>query len=327
MTQAPAMPDPTFIETNGINMAVYETGPKDGVPVVLCHGWPELAYSWRHQIPALAAAGFRVIAPDQRGYGLTGGPKGEENVPLYDIEHLTGDLAGMLDALGIDKAVFCGHDWGGIVVWQMALLQKERVAGVIGVNTPFIPRLTSDPIEAMRAVYGEKMYIVFFQRFGEAEKLLGKDTARSLRFFYRKSGVTAEQWEKMPAEEKNLSFLDALETPEEEWRGTPLLSDEEYAVYTKAFEQSGWEGGINWYRNFSRNWRLTEGVEQKVSAPGLMISAADDVVLPPAMAEGMEKYVPDLEKHIIPACGHWTQSEKPDELNTLMIDWLKRRFG
>ena len=131
----------------------------------------------------------------------------------------------------------------------------------------------------------------------------------------------------MPAEEKNLSFLDALETPEEEWRGSPLLSDEEYAVYTKAFEQSGWEGGINWYRNFSRNWRLSEGVEQKVTAPGLMISAADDVVLPPAMTQGMEKYVPDLEKHIIPACGHWTQSEKPDELNTLMIDWLKRRFG
>ena len=203
-------PEPHYIETNGIRMAVYEQGPKDGMPVVLCHGWPELAYSWRHQIPALAAAGFRVIAPDQRGYGNTGGPKGKENVTLYDIEHLAGDLMGLLDALDIDKAVFCGHDWGGIVVWQAALLHPDRMKGVIGVNTPFIPRLTMDPIAAMRAVYGDDMYIVFFQKFGEAEKLLGADTARALRFFYRRSGVTMKEWEALPAEAKNLAFLGRL---------------------------------------------------------------------------------------------------------------------
>lgn len=320
-------PEPHYIDTNGIKMAVYEQGPKDGVPVVLCHGWPELAYSWRHQIPALAAAGFRVIAPDQRGYGNTGGPKGKENVALYDIEHLAGDLMGMLDALDIGKAVFCGHDWGGLVVWQAALLHPDRMKGVIGVNTPFIPRLTMDPVAAMRAVYGDDMYIVYFQKFGEAEKLLGADTARSLRFFYRRSGVTMKEWEAMPASEKNLAFLKALQAPESEWRGTQLLSEEELAYYTAAFDKSGWEGGINWYRNFTRNWEKSEGLTQKVNVPGLMISAADDVVLSPAMAEGMENYVPDLEKHIIPECGHWTQAEQPEALNTLMVDWLKRRFG
>ncbi|PKQ09934.1 MAG: epoxide hydrolase [Alphaproteobacteria bacterium HGW-Alphaproteobacteria-12] len=320
-------PEPHYIETNGITMAVYEQGPKDGMPVVLCHGWPELAYSWRHQIPALAAAGFRVIAPDQRGYGNTGGPKGKENVALYDIEHLAGDLMGLLDALGIGKAVFCGHDWGGIVVWQAALLHPDRMKGVIGVNTPFIPRLTMDPIAAMRAVYGDDMYIVFFQKFGEAEKRLGADTARALRFFYRRSGVTMKEWEALPAEAKNLAFLEALKSPESEWRGKPLLNEEELAYYTAAFDKTGWEGGINWYRNFTRNWEKSEGLTQKVNVPGLMISAADDVVLSPAMAEGMEKYVPDLEKHIIPDCGHWTQAEQPEALNALMVDWLKRRFG
>ncbi|MGK2742292.1 alpha/beta fold hydrolase [Tepidicaulis sp. LMO-SS28] len=327
MTATEKFPEPYFVKTNGIDMAVYEMGPKDGVPVILSHGWPELAYSWRHQLPALAKAGFRAIAPDQRGYGKTGGPKGEENVPLYSIKNLTNDMAGLLDALKLDKAIFCGHDWGGMVVWQMSLLHPERVAGVIGVNTPFIPRLTSDPIEAMRAAYGDDMYIVFFQKFGVAEKLLGEDTARSMRFFYRKRGITMSEWEKLPPEMKNFSFMDGLKAPEETWPGERLLTDEEYAVYTKAFEESGWEGGINWYRNFSRNWRETEGVEQKVNVPALMISAADDVVLSPAMTEGMEKYVPDLEKHIIQDCGHWTQSEKPDELNALMVEWLKRRYA
>ena len=162
-------PEPTMVRTNGIDMAVYEMGPKDGVPVVMCHGFPELAYSWRHQLPALAAAGYRAIAPDQRGYGRTSRPA---NIPDYDMPHLTDDLAGMLDALGLKKAVFCGHDWGGMVVWQMALYHPERVSGVIGVNTPFLARPPMDPIMAMRALYGENMYIVYFQKPGDADAIL-----------------------------------------------------------------------------------------------------------------------------------------------------------
>lgn len=322
-----AFPAPHYVKTNGLDMAVYEEGPKDGVPVILCHGFPEIAYSWRHQLPALAKAGFRAIAPDQRGYGNTGGPKGQDAVPLYDMEHLTGDLVGLLDALGLEKAIFAGHDWGGMVVWQMPLRHPDRVAGVIGVNTPFIPRAPMDPIEGMRLVFGEDMYIVYFQKYGEADKLLDADVARSMRFWYRKSGMTLAEYDARPAEEKKLAFIKGFQADESTWGGDVLLTQEELDTYVRAFEKSGYTGGINWYRNFSRNWRETEGQEQKVKVPGLMISAADDFVLRPSMADGMEQYVPDLEKHIIPNCGHWTQSEQPEALNKLMVDWLKRRFG
>ena len=313
---------PRYVETNGIRMAVYEQGK--GVPVVMCHGFPELAYSWRHQIPAIANAGFHAIAPDQRGYGLTDRPSAIED---YDIHHLTGDLVGMLDAMKIDKAVFVGHDWGGFVVWHMPLLHPNRVAGVIGVNTPFLPRAPMDPIALMRAAYGEEMYIVYFQRPGVADAALGKDVAKTLRLFYRKSGMTIEEFDKRPAEERNLALVRALELDESLWPGKVLLSAEELDTYAKAFTRTGFTGGINWYRNFTRNWQTTEGIAQKVNVPCLMVMAENDIVLRPAMADGMEAFVPDLEKHLIKNCGHWTQAEQPDELNRVMISWLKRRFG
>jgi pimeloyl-ACP methyl ester carboxylesterase len=319
-----ALPEPTMIETNGIDMAVYEAGPKDGVPVVMCHGFPELAYSWRHQIPALAAAGFRAIAPDQRGYGRSSRPA---NVEDYDVAHLTGDLAGMLDALGLKNAIFCGHDWGGLVVWQMPLFHPDRVAGVIGVNTPFLARAPLDPIMAMRAVYGENMYIVFFQKPGEADKILAADVGKAFRFFMRKNGGTAEDYAKRPKEERNLELVKALQSDESRWPGEVLLNKEELATFVDTFTRTGFTGGINWYRNMSRNWEISGTMEQKVRVPGLMIMAEDDVVLSPAMADGMERFVPDLEKVLIRRCGHWTQQEHPEETNAAMIDWLKRRFG
>ncbi|MCE9522738.1 MAG: alpha/beta hydrolase [Alphaproteobacteria bacterium] len=313
---------PRYVEKNGIRMAVYEQGA--GVPVVMCHGFPELAYSWRHQLPALVDAGFHAIAPDQRGYGLTDRP---EAIESYDIHHLTGDLVGMLDALKIEKAVFIGHDWGGFVTWFMPLLHPHRVAGVVGVNTPFMPRAPMDPIALMRAAYGEDMYIVYFQKPGVADAALGKDPGKTLRLFYRKTGMTIAEFEMRPAEERNLAFVKALESDEAAWPGKVLLSAEELEVYRKAFARSGFTGGINWYRNFTRNWQTTEGIAQKVDVPCLMVMAADDIVLRPSLADGMEAYVPDLEKHLIKDCGHWTQAEKPEELNRVIIDWLKRRFG
>ena len=318
-----AFPEPTMVKTNGIDMAVYEAGPKDGLPVVLCHGFPELAYSWRHQLPALGAAGFRVIAPDQRGYGRTSRP---EKVEDYDMAHLTGDLAGLLDALKIDSAIFVGHDWGGIVVWSMPLIHPKRVKGVIGLNTPFLARPPIDPIMGMKARFGEDMYIVFFQKPGEADALLAKDVGRAFRFFMRK-GVTAEEFAKRPQSERNLALIKALQTDESQWPGAPLLTDEELAFFVETYKRTGFTGGINWYRNFSRNWRQSGTLEQRVRVPGLMIMAEDDVVLSPAMADGMERFVPDLERALIRHCGHWTQQEHPDEVNRIMIDWLKKRFG
>jgi len=317
-------PQPTMIKTNGIDMAVYEAGPKDGVPVVLCHGFPELAYSWRHQLPALAAAGFRAIAPDQRGYGRTSRPAA---VTDYDMTHLTGDLVGLLDALGLKDAIFCGHDWGGLVVWQMPLFHPKRVRGVIGVNTPFIARGPVDPILAMRTVFGEDMYIVYFQKPGLADAALAKDVGKSFRFFMRKSGMKAAEYAKLPVEQRNLALVKALEADEVGWGGgQSLLNDEEMKYFVDAFTRTGFTGGINWYRNFTRNWETSGTVEQKVNVPGLMVMAEDDIVLSPAMADGMERFVPDLEKALIKDCGHWTQQEHPDELNQIMIAWLKKRF-
>lgn len=316
-------PQPHLVKTNGIEMAVYEAGPKDGFPVVLCHGFPELAYSWRHQLPALAAAGYHAIAPDQRGYGRSSRPP---NVEDYDIRHLTGDLVGLLDALGLKKAVFVGHDWGGIIVWALPLLHPDRVAGVIGVNTPFLPRLPMDPIAAMRARFGDNMYIVYFQKPGEADAVLAKDVRKTFTFFMRKNVVTAKEFASLPAEMKNFELVKALAAPDTAMRGELLLTPEELDYFVKTYERTGFTGGINWYRNFTRNWHEMEGVTEKVNVPGLMIMAEDDVILSPAMAEGMERYVPDLEKALIRHCGHWTQQEHPEETNRAMVDWLKRRF-
>ena len=314
--------EPNYAQVNGIRLAWFEQG--SGVPVVMCHGFPELGYAWRHQVPALAAAGFRAIAPDQRGYGFTKGPDAIES---YDIQHLTGDLVGLLDHLKIDKAVFVGHDWGGMVAWAMPQLHPTRVAGVIGVNTPFLPRAPMDPIALMRAAYGEDMYIVFFQKPGPADTILAADPGKTLRFFYRKSAMTIAEFDKLPAEQRNLALVTALQSDESLWPGTPIHTPEEHAHFVKMFTRTGFTGGINWYRNFTRNWQIMENVPQRVECPALMVMADNDIVLRPSMADGMEAFVPDLEKHLIRNCGHWTQSEQPEELNRAMTGWLRRRFG
>ncbi len=324
MTGYPDMPDVQFIETNGIRMAVFEAGPHHGIPLVLCHGWPELAYSWRHQLPALAEAGYRVIAPDQRGYGFTDRP---EPVETYDIHHLTGDLVGLLDAMELGEAIFVGHDWGSILVWHMPLLHPERVAGVIGMNVPFIPRLSDDPIKLMRESLGEDMYIVWFQKPGEAEAVLEQDVARTFRFLMRKSHLTPADVAALPPEKRNVPLLTRLAAPEESWNSVLILTEHELGVFTETYRQTGFTGGINWYRNFTRNWQTTADMAQRVDKPALMFTAEKDLTLPPSMADGIENYVPDVEVHLVQDCGHWTQQEKPDEVNRVMIDWLKRRFG
>jgi len=321
MTDFPA---PTMIKTNGIDMAVYEAGPKDGLPVVLCHGFPELAYSWRHQLPALAAAGFRVLAPDQRGYGLTSRPPKAED---YDMVHLTGDLAGMLDAFAIKDAIFVGHDWGGLVVWQMPIYQPARVKGVIGVNTPFFARAPIDPIMGLKMLRGENNYVVFFQKPGIADEVLARDVAKTFRFFMRRGMVTAKEFESLPQEMKNFELVHAIQEDESTWRGELLLNPEEMKFFVDTYEKTGFTGGINWYRNLTRNWEQSGTMEQKVKVPGLMIMAEDDVVLPPSMTDGMERFVPDLERVLIHGSGHWTQQEKPEETSRAMIDWLKKRFS
>ena len=318
------MPPVNRAQVNGIELAYYEAGPRDGVPLILCHGFPELAFSWRHQIKAFAEAGRWVIAPDQRGYGLTSRP---EAVTDYDLEHLTGDLVGLLDHLGVEQAIFCGHDWGGFVVWQMPLMHPDRVAGVIGLNTPFIPRAPADPIAIMRMRFGPDMYIVWFQTPGDADAVLSADVDKTMRFFMRKP--TALQAAAAPSAEGGSTFafkalLQAWDPTDE---GSQLLTAEELAVFVGSFRRTGFTGGINWYRNFTRNWERSEGLPGRIDGlPCLMITAEKDAVLTPAMAEGMPALIGDLEMHMVAGSGHWTQQEKPDAVNRLILDWLARRF-
>ncbi|UAL12210.1 alpha/beta fold hydrolase [Caulobacter segnis] len=322
--KAPPLPAPKFADVNGIRLAYYEAGPRQGVPIVFCHGFPELAFSWRHQIAALAAAGRWVIAPDQRGYGLTPGP---EAVETYDMDHLTGDLVGLLDHLGVEKAIFVGHDWGGIVVWAMPLLHPDRVAGVIGLNTPFTPRLPLDPIEMFRNAYGEDMYIVHFQKPGVADAQLGADAEKTLRFFMRLPKGALAEFEARPAERRNLALQDALASYNPATDQHQFLSPEELDVFVQAFRRTGFTGGINWYRNFTRNWEKAESLPRRIDGvPCLMIMAELDVVLPPAMADRMGEQIEDLEKVLIEGSGHWTQQEKPAEVNAAILGWLDRKF-
>lgn len=329
------MPPVQHARINGVDLAYYEAGREHGgVPIVLCHGFPELAYSWRRQIEALAAAGRWVVAPDQRGYGLTGGPGtgGPEAVTDYDMAHLTGDLVGLLDHLGADKAVWAGHDWGGIIVWQMPLLHPARTAGVIGVNTPQMPRPPADPIEIMRRRMGDEMYIVHFQKPGEADAVLNADAAKSMNFFLRKApgGPTASKGFGEEAKDGQSAF--ALVRVLEAWSPEfdprePVLPPEEQAVFAEAFARTGFTGGINWYRNFTRNWEMAEGLPTRIDGvPCLMVMADGDAVLPPSAADGMEDRIGDLEKRLVTGSGHWTQQEQPEQLNAILIDWLDRRF-
>ena len=329
------MPPANHADINGIRMTYYEVGPRTGVPVIFCHGFPELAFSWRHQLRAFEAAGRWAIAPDQRGYGLTARPDAVED---YDIEHLTGDMAGLLDHLGVEKAIFCGHDWGGIVVWQMPLHHPDRVAGVIGLNTPFMARSPADPIEIMRRRFGKDMYIVHFQKPGEADAILAGDVAKAMDFFMRRpipgappaegglSGNVLDDGE-VASGGSAFALIDILKAYDPTFDPRPrFLTDDEMAAFVESFERTGFTGGINWYRNFTRNWERSAGISDHVAAPSLMVMAEKDAVLPPSAADGMEAYVPDLEKALIKDSGHWTQQEQPQAVNRVLLDWLDKRF-
>ncbi|MEN8183714.1 MAG: alpha/beta hydrolase [Myxococcota bacterium] len=310
-------------EEPGLRLAVHELG--EGPAVVLCHGFPELAWSWRHQLGALAAGGYRAIAPDQRGYGKSERP---QPIPAYDMHHLCGDLVGLLNALEIEKAVFVGHDWGGFVAWAMPLLHPERCSGVVGVNTPYLPRSIVPPTQMMRALVGgadEKLYLLWFQQPGVADAVLGRHTRRVFEVILRRGAPPEEVAARMAEQELDMNPFRRIE--ELEPLGEAFLTPAELEVYVETFERTGFTGGINWYRNLDRNWETIPGLGiEKIPVPSLMVTAQWDQALRPEMAAGMPSLVPDLEMETIEKCGHWTQQEKPEELNRILLDWLHRRI-
>jgi len=318
------MPPLQFARANGVRLAFYDAGPRDDpTPFVLCHGFPEIAFTWRRQIKGLNEAGFRAIAFDQRGYGESDCPPAVED---YSIDRLAGDVVGLLDHLKIDKAIVVGHDWGGYVVWEAALSHPDRVAGVVSLNSPHLKRASADPIAILRARHGERMYIVQFQDLGrEPDRILAENVEKVFDAFLR--GPLPQGGEAgggaPGADQDFIGFIQAYDPARD--RRPPIMSEEERQVFVEAFRRTGFTGGINWYRNITRNWEADAGRDRTVRAPALMITAElDPALVPPS---GMDALVPNLTKHLVRGCGHWTQEEKPDEVNATIIAWRRRVFG
>ncbi|MEO0696584.1 MAG: alpha/beta hydrolase [Pseudomonadota bacterium] len=314
-------PDPEFVMANGVRLATYKGGsPNERPAVILVHGWPEIAYSWKHQIDPLVQAGFHVIAYDQKGFGASDCPEG---VDQYDIAHMTDDLAGLLDALEIDRAILCGHDWGGAVVWPMAQLHPERVAGVIGVCTPHRPPPPVPPLQIMEDRFTANHYIVQFQQADIPEQTFAGREEAFFRFIFRYS-PGREHW---PAIIPGVfDFLNGFAAFDAANTDNFILNPEDLQVFVDAYKKSGFRGGINLYRNIDQNYEIMKSRDPVIPYPSLWIGADRDLFLPMEGADRMEKLVPDLEKQVIENCGHWVMWEKPEALNALLIDWLNRRF-
>ncbi|WED29587.1 alpha/beta hydrolase [Vibrio sp. DW001] len=301
-------PKPTLISVNGVKLEVFEAGLQNvGSPIVLCHGWPEHAFSWRYQIPALARAGYHVIVPNQRGYGNSSHPT---KVTAYDIEHLSGDLIALLDHYGYEDATFVGHDWGAMVVWGLALLHPNRVNKVINLSLPYQERGETPWIEFMEQILGSDYYFVHFNRRpGVADAILEENTFQFLRNLYRKNEPQRE-----PEQGMAMINLARAEAP----LGEAIMSDNELSVFVSTFESTGFTGGINWYRNLDRNWRLLAEVNPIIQQPTLMIYGDRDMI---PKSEKLIEFVPNVDVVNLD-CGHWIQQEKPEETNQAILEWL-----
>jgi pimeloyl-ACP methyl ester carboxylesterase len=315
-----------IVETNGIRMHVAEAGT--GALVVLCHGFPESWYSWRHQLTALAEAGFHAVAPDMRGYGQTDRP---DTIDQYSLLHLVGDIVGLVDALGERTAVVVGHDWGAPVAWHAALMRPDRFRGVIGLSVPYRQRGAVRPTTVMPQTPEAMFYQLYFQEPGVAEAELERDPSRSMRSLLVGASGDAPRAEaagRVPPGmvRRGGGFLDALEAP----KALPgWLTEADVDFYTAEFKRAGFRGGLNWYRNIDRNWELLAPYKgAKVTVPALYVAGDRDLVV---RFPGMDKLIPSLKDTVpqlrqtimLPGCGHWTQQERPHEVNAAIVEFLK----
>ena len=319
------LPEPRRIALPGrwndphFHLSVYEAGA--GPPVVLCHGFPDLAVGWRHQITALAEAGFRVIAPDMRGYGGSSAPS---EVEAYGMAEISGDLVALLDALEIERAVFVGHDWGGFITWAMPLLHPQRVAGVAGLCTPYMPFPGLDIHLALVEGEVERQYVAWFQQPGVAEAYMNPRTRPILSNIMR-THVPLEEVLALAMADGKLNMNPFLDVENKASLGDPLMDAEDFEYYVETFTRTGFGGGINWYRNIDANLRNHPQVGvQPLDLPCLMLTAADDPALRPELAADMPERCSSLEMHNIENAGHWLQQERADEVNRHLTAWLRR---
>lgn len=316
------------VEANGIRMQVAEQGK--GPVVLLCHGFPETAYAWRHQLPALAEAGYRAVAPDLRGYGGTDCPAG---IDAYTLFHLVGDMVGLLDALKVPRAVIAGNDWGATLAWQAALMRPDRFRGVAAMGVPMMGPPPRRPTELFPGTPDALFYTLYFQAPGVAEEELERDVPTTLRkVLWAASGDAGPR---APGDgtpnpfgmvSRRAGLLGPLPWPK---RLPPWLTEMDLDEFSAAFEGSGFAGGLNFYRNLDRNWELQGSLRgMRIEIPALYLAGERDPGLAmPGMRQiidAMPALVPRLTaSRIIEGGGHWIQQEKPDEVNALLIEFLR----
>jgi pimeloyl-ACP methyl ester carboxylesterase len=309
------------VKANGIHLHLAEQG--EGPLVVLCHGFPESWYSWRHQLAALSAAGFHAVAPDMRGYGQSDRP---EAIDQYTLLHLVGDIVGLLDALGAERAVIAGHDWGAPVAWYAALLRPDRFRAVIGLSVPFRPRGPVAPTSVMPRNEDATFYQLYFQQPGVAEAELERDVRQTFVKMLGNVPRGATAGGPVGMVPRGGGFLTGRPSP------TALpswLGEADIDFYVGEFERTGFRGGLNWYRNIDRNWELLAPFAgAKVTVPALYMAGDRDSVV---AFRGMDQVIANLAndvpqlrgKSMLPGCGHWTQQEHAPEVNAAIIDFLR----
>jgi pimeloyl-ACP methyl ester carboxylesterase len=324
------MTETTDIDVNEVTLRVHLAGDPADPTVVLCHGFPELAYSWRHQMAPLADAGFHVIAPDQRGYGHSSAPR---DIDAYGIGNLTGDLVALLDHFGKDDAVFVGHDWGALILWDLVRLHPQRVRAAVGVSVPFV-QWPAPPTQLMKMIYGDRFfYILYFQEPGVAEAELEADPYDSLaKIMWGASGVrfaARNTAAKVPPME-GTGFLTTMSTPPVRPLSGPegpWLTEEDLRAYADEFAHSGFFGPVSYYRNLDANFELVKDIgPEQVTMPVYFIGGTDDVVnvMDPSGIQRMQDKLPDFRgATVLENVGHWTQQEAPAAFNDALLGFLR----
>ncbi len=318
-------PQSRDVQVNGIQMHIAESGQKDGDRplAICCHGWPELGYSWRHQMTALSQAGYRVVVPDMRGFGRTDAP---QEISQYTILHMVGDIVALVNALGENQAIIIGHDWGAPVAWHCAMLRPDVFPKVIAMSVPHRSRGPAPPLAILKKQGLHNFYWCYFQTPGVAEAEFERDVSTTLRkLVYGISGDAPVDRENPLMVPEGGGFLDRSRVPDKlpSW-----ISEDELQVFIEEYRRTGFRGGLNWYRNIDRNWELTAAWEgARIEQPALFIAGTRDPVIAgkrgEVAIEAMQKAVPNVQKVMIEGAGHWIQQERPAEVNAAMLRFLQ----